>query len=341
VISVLFPTRNRADLLAAALESLSRQELPPREFEVLVVDNGSSDHTPAVARAHAERLGNLRYVHEAEPGLHAGRHRGALEARGDILTFADDDIEAAPSWLAAVQEAFRDPDVAMVGGNNLPRFLEEPPAWLLGLWNRSRADGGRAFPPLSILELPGPARPLSPLYVWGCNFSVRKDVLRAAGGFHPDGMPRELIRFRGDGETHVAHYVAHSVSKCLFHPGASVCHKVTPERMTFEYLRRRGFDQGVSDSYTALRNQEAPDAPPRPDLFRRITRSAWRRIERVMITDPGVRRALRELRLGRREGYAYHQRMYQEDAAVRAWVHRRTYLAPVDTARWESTGAEP
>jgi len=92
----------------------------------------------------------------------------------------------------------------MAGGNNLPMFLETPPTWLTALWNRPTDLSGRALPALSMLELTGPPRNISPYYVWGCNFAIRKDVLIKAGGFHPDGMPKESIRFRGDGETHVS-----------------------------------------------------------------------------------------------------------------------------------------
>jgi glycosyltransferase involved in cell wall biosynthesis len=325
MLSVVIPTRNRAGLLAQALASMVRQTLPPQEFEVLVVDNGSTDGTAAVAADFASAIPNLRYLREPTPGLHAGRHKGVQAARGETLTFADDDIEPLPSWLASVVEAFADPAVAMVGGNNLPLFVETPPPWLLALWRRPAPDGGRALPPLSLLELPGGPRPFSPLRVWGCNFSVRRAVLLAAGGFHPDAMPEHLLRLRGDGETHVSRYVAASGLKCLFHPGASVYHKVMPERMTFAYFRQRGYGQGISDSFTDLRDpsQRNNQAAER-GILRRAAGWARRRLFEQL--EPGAGRALRELAAGHREGYAFHQRAYHEDAELRAWVHRPDYF---------------
>lgn len=323
MLSVIIPTRNRADLLAQALSSLTRQTLSPERFEVVVVDNGSTDRTPEVAEKSA--LANLRYVHEPSPGLHVGRHSGMRAARGDLLTFADDDIEALPSWLESIADAFAREDVAMVGGNNLPLFMQPPPRWLRALWRRRSAEGGRAIPPLSILELPGGARPFSPMRVWGCNFSVRRDVLLAAGGFHPDGMPSELIRFRGDGETHVSRHVLAQGYTCLFHPGATVRHKVTPDRMTFEYFRKRGFNQGISDSYAALRGatRGIADGKGRA-ILRRAAGWASRKLLEPFGT--GERRALRELSEGHREGYAFHQKAYQQDAELREWVHRPNYF---------------
>ena len=243
MISVIIPTRNRGAMLADALDSLRRQSLDHDVFEIIVIDNGSTDDTPAVVAGMGERLPNIRYFCEPEPGLHSARHRGLREAKGDVLTFADDDIEALPSWLESIVQSFTDPEVDMVGGNNLPMFLEPPPLWLSKLWMHSNL-GGRAIPSLSVLELPGGPRQFNPLLVWGCNFSIRKQTLIDAGGFHPDSLPQDLIRFRGDGETHVSRYVAGLGSRCIFHPGATVYHKVTPARMNISYFRQRAFNQG-------------------------------------------------------------------------------------------------
>lgn len=327
MITVIIPTRNRAQLLNAAIQSLAQQTLSQETFEVLVIDNGSTDGTADAVKDKASVRSNVRYIYEPKPGLHAGRHRGMLEASGDLLVFADDDIEALPSWLATIQEVFADPKVAMVGGNNRPMFLEQPPAWLMTMWNRPHPLGGRAIPALSILELDGGPRSLNPYYVWGCNFAIRKDVLLQAGGFHPDGMPTELIRFRGDGETHVSRFVAESSMKCQFHPGASVYHKVTQARMTIDYFRQRGFNQGVSDSYTRLRNKDDTKCS-KSFLSKWIVRWGWRALKvgsgRFLTTTD--RHAEWAMRQGYCEGYCYHQNAYRSDAEVREWVHRELYF---------------
>lgn len=326
MISVIIPTRNRAEFLSATLESLIAQTLSSDAFEVLVIDNGSTDDTTTIARSFVSQLPQLRYLHEPEPGLHAGRHKGMLAARGDVLVFADDDIEALPTWLSSIRDAFSDPTVAMAGGNNLPCFTGPPPGWLIRLWQRPVHDGGRLFAPLSILELPDGIRPISPSMVWGCNFSIRKEVLLAAGGFHPDAMPRELIRFRGDGETHVSRYVTTRGMKCLFHSGATVRHKVTPERMDFAYFHQRGFNQGISDSYTTLRQGPLASSPLRRNTLLRATGRVWRTLKALFDADREARHALSELQAGHREGFAYHQQEYRKDAALRDWVHKPQYF---------------
>jgi glucosyl-dolichyl phosphate glucuronosyltransferase len=325
VITVIIPTRNRAELLAAALASLQQQTFSRKNFEVLVIDNGSIDNTTVVTQKYSELLGNVRYFYESELGLHVGRHRGMLEAKNDILVFADDDIEAFPTWLESIQEAFNDPDVVMVGGNNLPMFLKPPPRWLKKLWNRPIRRNTRILSALSILEVDVSTCDFSPYYVWGCNLSITKQVLLDAGGFHPDGVPKELIRFRGDGETHVSRFVLESGKRCVFHPGASVYHKVTPERMTFEYFHQRGFNQGVSDSYTELRNQDDKTEKVRYSILCRIASWCRCKLETMILMSSEAHRALNELHRGHKEGYAYHQQMYQDDEAVRAWVHKKKY----------------
>jgi glucosyl-dolichyl phosphate glucuronosyltransferase len=328
MISVIFPSRNRVGLLFAALESLRAQHILSEEFEILVIDNCSTDSTAVMVKKFTKTLVNVRYYYEPEPGLHAGRHRGMKEAKGNILVFADDDIEAQPSWLQTLADVFSDPDVAMAGGNNRPLFLQTPPPWLESLWNRRARNGGRSLPALSIQEWPEGRYPISPYQIWGCNFAIRKSILLAAGGFHPDGMPKELIRFRGDGETHVSRYVAENRLKCLFDSGATVYHKVTPERMTLAYFRQRGFNQGISDSYTQLRGETIQPAK-RHSVAYRAARWGWQKLRQLSASGPADREAKRALdaqRIGHREGVAYHQAAYRDDPEVRAWVHRDHYF---------------
>lgn len=303
--------------------------MPVDAFEVLVIDNGSSDNTHEIVEQFSDKLESLRYFYEAEPGLHVGRHRGMLEARGDILVFADDDIEALPTWLSSIQEAFMKSDVAMVGGNNIPMFMTSPPQWLQYIWQNPIFGNKHYIPSLSIQVLDKGIHEINPNQVWGCNFSIRKEHLLAAGGFHPDGMPQELIAFRGDGETHVSRYISERNLKSIFHPGASVYHKVTTERMTFKYFRQRGFNQGVSDSYTQLRNKNVNlnlSWFVRFKLMIKFLINIIRSFMRSLIMPSDVKKALNELKIGHKEGFLYHQNSYFDDPDVRAWVHRENYF---------------
>lgn len=254
-LSVIIPTRNRSSLLEKAIESLSVQTYCRDDFEVIVIDNGSTDGTKSIVELYKKKLPNLFYAYEPSPGLHIGRHKGLELSRGDILVYADDDIEAFPTWLEGIAESFEDPSVALVGGNNLPNYEIPPPAWIQLLWNETPL--GRANGMYSVLDFGNAIQEISPYYVWGCNFSIRKDILLKVGGFHPDGMPEEFLRYRGDGESAVSRGIFNAGYKSIFNPKASVYHFVPSNRMTYANLKKMGFYMRIPDSYPLIREKRS------------------------------------------------------------------------------------
>src|SRR5262245_58021394 len=100
-ITVLICTRNRAAQLGHALSSAARMDAPPGvRWELVVVDNGSTDETEQVALGYSDRL-PVRLVREETPGLSHARNRGVSEARGRYICWTDDDIVLDRNWLAA------------------------------------------------------------------------------------------------------------------------------------------------------------------------------------------------------------------------------------------------
>jgi len=241
-------------LLCSALKSITLQTFPPDEFEVLVIDNGSTDTTKEIVETFNKTIKNIRYFYDETPGLHIGRHRGLKEARSEILVYADDDIEAFPTWLEGIWASFQDENVALVGGKNLPKWEIEPPYWIYEMWMDTN-QYGHSLGYLSVLDFGNKVMEIDPVYVWGCNFSIRKKVLLAAKGFHPDGFPQDMIQYRGDGETSISIYIRKNNYKAIYNPGASVYHFVPKNRMTIDYFCKRAFNQGVSDSYAHIREK--------------------------------------------------------------------------------------
>ena len=351
MLSVIIPTRNRAERLEHALRSLAQQTLSPSNFEIIVVDNGSRDRTSAVvAQIEKTSVHSIRYVYEASPGLHVGRHYGLREANGDIVVFIDDDIEAFPTLLSTIVVAFENPRIALVGGKCLPRYEGRVPEWLGAMW-APNAQGERILGYLSLIDLGELPKFVNPLLVFGCNFSVRRSVLVEAGGFHPDGMPQRHIRFRGDGETYVSRYIAAKGYKAFYHPGASVFHHVSRSRMTIEYLCQRAYNQGISNSYTEIRTTHGLDSDTQSSIgLTQRSNSIWARARRKKIREIIVtmrNRATRLLQIRSRStaeeliepedeylgaiaaayeaGYAFHQKAVQESEMLLAWVLRPDY----------------
>jgi glycosyltransferase involved in cell wall biosynthesis len=108
-ISVVVPARNEEEMIGACLESILRQE--PAPLEVILVDNGSSDRTGEIGRS----LG-VRVLYQPKPGLHIARQTGLEAAVGEVVAGTDADCRVEPGWIAAIQEAFSDPEVVETYG---------------------------------------------------------------------------------------------------------------------------------------------------------------------------------------------------------------------------------
>ena len=127
--SVCICTYNGAQRIGAALEALVIQTQPKESWEVLVIDNASTDDTGEVAdRFIKEKLGGCgRVAREEQPGLSYARARAAREAQGEIICFLDDDNIPAPGFVSAAIQAFAErPKAGVMGGKVLPRWEANP-----------------------------------------------------------------------------------------------------------------------------------------------------------------------------------------------------------------------
>ncbi|MFD7320876.1 glycosyltransferase [Streptomyces sp. NPDC059875] len=183
--SVVVATRERADQLARALDSLLDQDHP--DYEIVVVDNAprSRDTEELVTRKYGGD--RVTYVREDTPGLAVAHNTGLAHARGEIVAFTDDDVVADPHWLTALTAPFAaDPRLGCVTGLILPARLRTPAQILL----ESHGGFAKGFAPRLYDPLRPPAdEPLFPFtagsFGSGANMAFRARALEAVGGFDP------------------------------------------------------------------------------------------------------------------------------------------------------------
>src|SRR5205085_10674009 len=125
-------TYNRCGMLEAALDSALAQESRGVHYEVIVVDNNSTDRTREVVEQRiAQGHANLRYIFEAKQGVSYARNIGVAKADAPLIAFADDDVRVASDWVANIKREFDlHPEIDYLGGKILPQWPSPPPDWL-------------------------------------------------------------------------------------------------------------------------------------------------------------------------------------------------------------------
>jgi len=319
--SIIIPTRNRAQWLDMTLKSLLMQEISDHPYEILVVDNGSTDHTlKIVQKVISENPGQkISYHFEPVPGSMSARHCGALKAEGEILVFIDDDIEADKNWLNTILMAFENEAVNLVSGPSLPVFEADPPPWVAKYWTHrsNRFYCGS----LSIQNLGDSIIEIDPTFVWSLNWSIRKKTFFEEGGFHPCVIPKEFQHFQGDGETGLSLKLRAKGHRALYVPGAKIFHHIPRERLTASYFEGRFFYQGVCDSYTQIRKSKGvkniltPSVVPNEAYLSSL--SAYESYQEI------VHQRIHEAYV---QGFKFHLEAVKNSEVILQWVLKDNYL---------------
>ena len=248
-ISVVMTTYNRGDLLEAALRSVLGQKTTS-SFELIVVDNNSTDCTRAVINRLAATDSRLRYVFEPKQGSSHGRNAGIREARAPLIAFTDDDVRAEPDWLSSMVRAFREhPEADVVGGRVLPLWPSEPPAWLTrDHWS-----------PLALLDFGDTAFAIDsdrPLCLVAANLGIRRSVVDAVGGF---AAALQLVGSNLSGSVEDHEFllrVLRSGRTAIYDPHITVYAEVQPNRLERAYHRRWHTGHGYFHSLLRTRAME-------------------------------------------------------------------------------------
>jgi len=252
-ISLIVPTYNRADYLKFSLPTFVHQSLDKSLYEILVIDNNSTDKTKEIT---FEILGNSKrnwkYIFEGNQGLHYARNRGIVEAKGEIIIFGDDDIEADYQWLESIYSEFKNNERAgVVGGKILPKWSSEPPEWIYD-YGTKKIHGVFAY-----LDLGEERRAIYNCFIFGCNFAIRKNIAIQIGGSPPDTFPGKLKYLSGRGECGMIESTMKLNYDIIYIPEASVLHNADSSRTTLKYFVDRYERWAIEEAYAVYRKNSS------------------------------------------------------------------------------------
>jgi glycosyltransferase involved in cell wall biosynthesis len=225
-------------MLGSLFDSIEASR-PDFVYEILLVDNASSDDTREVALAiRDQRTAPLTYVLESTPGLSVARNTGVRAARHEIVAIVDDDLYFEPGWLTHIAAPFRESaDVACVAGKILPLFEAGRPAWstddLVAVWATRFGEVRRTIQ--------------YPEHPYGANMAVRKSVYEALGGFDMR-LGRKPGGLRSNEEPEFSFRLHRAGLTIVYEPAAVVHHRVSANMARPEWICSRFYWQGISDA---------------------------------------------------------------------------------------------
>jgi glycosyltransferase involved in cell wall biosynthesis len=239
-VTVVVCTYNRCQSLAQALESVTTQTLPPSiGWEIVVVDNNSSDETPQVVedfrRRYPERI---RYLLEVRQGVSYARNAGIQHANGNVVAFIDDDETAAPGWLQGLTANLHSSEWAGAGGRVVPQWNGLRPRWL-------SSEDPFLSAPLAAFDADREKEQLTEP-PFGANMAVRKDIFDRYGGFRTDlgRMGKNLL---SNEDTEFGRRVLAEGARFRYEPSALTYHPVEEYRLHRSYFLAWWFNKGRSD----------------------------------------------------------------------------------------------
>lgn len=227
------------------LRSVAQQTLPPQEWELVVVDNNSTDDTRAVfGRFAAENPAlDARVVGEPNQGLSWARNRGIAESRAPLIAMIDDDEEINPGFLASYVEFFEThPEAVAAGGRIEAVYESERPAWMSCHTER---------PVAGILDRGRSIAPFRKGYPGGGNMAFRREVFDACGLFDT-GLGRTGEELTGGEEKDMFRRITARGAGVYYVPGAVVRHIIPPSKVTNDYFREVTCMCGVSERKRTL-----------------------------------------------------------------------------------------
>ena len=238
LLTAVICTRNRARFLTKCIDSLLGQTAGRECYEILIVDNGSTDNTREIIAGYGEKI---RSVYEPVAGLSRARNTGWQNGLGKYVGYIDDDAFAEPTWVESVLWTFREvkPKPAWVGGPIALDWETARPAWI----------NEEMLTPLGYLYWGEMPRLLTrEERLGGGNSAYPLDIMQELGGFD-ERLGRGAATLLSGEETELQKRIEARGGTLYYHPGMGINHFVGRERVKPEWFYRRYFWGGVSDYF--------------------------------------------------------------------------------------------
>jgi glycosyltransferase involved in cell wall biosynthesis len=238
-VTVIICTYNRQNYIEECLSHFLNQTFPLRDFEILIIDNNSTDQTATYCKEFIEQNNslNIRYLFEEAIGLSHARNRGIAEAQGEVVLFLDDDAFAEKEYISNTVKWFDQiSDMVAAGGKIIPIFESgKKPKWftkhLLPLV--AAIDLGD-----KLIKFPSSKFPI------GANMLFRKSVFNKIGLFNVN-LGRSGTNLLGGEEKDIFDRL--KGEKVYYLPDVKVNHIVPEKRMSIEYIKKQALGVGKSE----------------------------------------------------------------------------------------------
>ena len=246
MLTVIICTYNRAKYIGSLLESISANDLPKEEYEILLVDNNCTDNTHEICETFAKTHKDvqIRYVVESEQGLSAARNKGIKEANGEILVYVDDDALVDTWYLRDYSDWFAaHPETMACGGPIEPLYETAEPNWmtpytkaLLTAW-MNYGNKVRKYP--------------KGRYPGGGNTAYRKEVFDKVGLFNT-ALGRKGGNLMGSEEKDIFDKM-HALSMQVLYLPTPILHHIIPQaKLENDYFNRLTRQIGISERERTL-----------------------------------------------------------------------------------------
>ncbi len=239
-ISAIICTHNRAKYLRKAIQSLADQTLDHRQYEIIVVDNGSTDNSKHIVLEDFASVKHLSYVYEPTLGLSQARNTGWKNAEGEYVAYLDDDAIASPQWIEKILLTFNSvkPVPGALCGKVEPIWEAPRPGWvpdsMLGAF--TIVDWSKCPVILNKKQ-----------FLPGANFALPRHLIREVGGFKTK-LGRQGNKLLSMEETLLRREIEAMGYYCYYDPEIVVRHHIPASRLTQRWLLRRWYWQGISEA---------------------------------------------------------------------------------------------